>query len=75
MGFTDKCNTICVAFLDNLFTDFTTLKELLLHKGSVKMDECYGIFCVLCYSNGWSGCYAKSVIHTKVCAVTQLNFV
>ena len=39
------------------------LKELLLHKGSVKMDEYYGMFWTLYYSNGRSGCYVGSVIH------------
>ena len=31
------------------------LKELLLHKGSVKMDEYYGMFGTLYYSNGKPG--------------------
>ena len=50
------------------------LKELLLHKGSVKIDEYYGMFQALSYSNGWSGCYTWSVIHHyKDYAVTRLN--
>ena len=44
----DKCNHICVAFLEiyslNLLLRPIWLKELLLHKGSVKMDENYGVF-------------------------------
>ena len=43
----DKYNNSCVAFLEKIFIDFTTFmvkKELLLHKGSVKMDEYYGMF-------------------------------
>ena len=62
----DKCRNICVAFLVNLFIEFTTyvwLKELLLHKGSVKMDEYYGMFWAMYYSNGRSGRYAGSMIH------------
>ena len=42
----DKCHNICVAFLVNLFIEFTTyvVKGLILHTGSVEMDEYYGMF-------------------------------
>ena len=43
----DKCHNICVAFLENLFIDFTTYVVKRVYKGSLKMDEYYGMFWAL----------------------------
>ena len=47
-NFRNECHNICVAFLEDLFIEFTTyvVKRVIVTqcKGSVKMDEYYGMF-------------------------------
>ena len=45
------------------------------HKASVKMDEYYGMFWALYFSNGRSACYAGAWSITRECAVTWLNII
>ena len=41
-----NCHNICVAFLENLFIEFTTyvVKRVTVTQGSVKMDKYYSMF-------------------------------
>ena len=70
----DKCHDICVAFLEIIFIEW--LKELLLHKESVKMDKYYDI--TACSEPCTIRIADQVVMHeawsiTKERAVTRLN--